>query len=235
EVSAVYSPDGTRIAYVSTRDGNPEIYVMNADGSGPQRLTTTPAPEDSPSWTADGRQIVFASGRSGKVQVWIMGADGAGPRQLTADVAINYQPAVSPDGQTIAFTSARDGNYEVYLMALDGSNQRNISQNPKAQSMPAWINSGQVAYLSEQSPQERVVMRKTLASGDLVAVSAPALITAFAVSRGGDLMSLIVSTIDGEGRSTQKLFLQPLGSGLGVPVEVPRTGAEQFQTPSFKH
>jgi hypothetical protein len=234
EVNATYSPDGTRIAYVSTRDGNPEIYVMNADGTGSQRVTTTPAREDSPTWTPDGRQIVFASDRSGKMQVWIMGADGSAPRQLTPDAAINYQPAVSPDGQTIAFTSARDGNYEVYLMALDGTNQRNITQDPKAQSAPAWITSSQLAFITERTPQERIVMRKTLASGELVAISAPALVTGFAVSKGGDLLALTIAVVDGEGHSVQKLFLQPLGAGLGVPVEVPRTGAEQYQTPSFK-
>jgi hypothetical protein len=233
-VSAAYSPDGTRIAYISTRDGNPEIYAMNADGSGAQRLTTTPGREDTPSWTADGRQIVFGSDRSGKMQVWIMNADGTNSRQLTPETGTNSQPAVSPDGQTIAFTSTRDGNYDVYLMALDGSNQRNITQHPKPQQSPAWLNNGQLAFISEQSATDRVVMRKTLASGEMVAITAPQLITGFAVSKTGDLLALIVSTIDANGRSTQKLFLQPVGTGLGAPVEVPRTGAEQYQTPAFK-
>jgi len=62
-------------------------------------------------------------------------------------------------------------------------------------------------------------MRKTLASGELVAISAPALITGFSVSKAGDLMALTVANIDGEGRATQKLLLQPLGSGIGVQLK----------------
>jgi len=117
EVNAVYSPDGTRIAYISTRDGNPEIYVVNATARA--RSASRPrGPRDSPCWTPDGKQVVFASDRSGKMQVWIMSADGTGAKQLTPDAASITSGGVAgwPDHRVYLDTRWQ---YEIYLMALD--------------------------------------------------------------------------------------------------------------------
>ena len=64
---------------MSSRDGNPEIYVMAADGSKPKRLTRTAADEGNPGWSPDGKQIVFASKRAGNYQIYVMAADGSRP------------------------------------------------------------------------------------------------------------------------------------------------------------
>ena len=77
-----WSRDGSRIAFQWSKDGNTDIYVVNVDGTGLQRLTTGPDLEEVPSWSPHGR-IAFQSDRSGKMEIWIMNADGSGPRQLT--------------------------------------------------------------------------------------------------------------------------------------------------------
>jgi TolB protein len=80
----VFSPDGSKIAFVTNRDGNTEIYVMNRDGSGVRRLTNHPAYEATPTWSPNGQQIAFTSDRTGKAQVYIMNAaDGSNVRRLT--------------------------------------------------------------------------------------------------------------------------------------------------------
>src|SRR5882762_2201700 len=100
-----FSPDGSRIAYVSQRDGNAEIYVMNADGTGAARVTNDPQPDGRPSFTPDGQAVVFHSARTaGRQQIWVVNVDGSGLMQLTRD-SVNAMPTVSPDGQTIAYVS----------------------------------------------------------------------------------------------------------------------------------
>ena len=78
-----WSPDGGSIVFVSDRDGNFEIYVMNADGSNQRRLTNNPAEDIAPSWSPDGRYIAFASNRGGSYQIYLMDAAGQHVTPLT--------------------------------------------------------------------------------------------------------------------------------------------------------
>ena len=79
------SPDGRRIAFSSTRDGNSEVYVMTADGKNQRRLTRDPASDGSPSWSPDGRRIAFLRWHNGMADVHVMRADGTHVRRLTHD------------------------------------------------------------------------------------------------------------------------------------------------------
>jgi Tol biopolymer transport system component len=78
-----WSPDGTRLAFVSLRDFNVEIYVANADGSGETRLTDDPALNRGPAWSPDATRIAFESFREGKSEVYVVNADGSGLTPLT--------------------------------------------------------------------------------------------------------------------------------------------------------
>jgi TolB protein len=78
-----WSPDGRKIAFASERDGNSEIYLMNADGSGQRSLTDDLAYDGDPDWSPDGQKITFVSNRDGRYEVYVMNADGSGQRRLT--------------------------------------------------------------------------------------------------------------------------------------------------------
>jgi Tol biopolymer transport system component len=78
-----WSPDGRKLAFVSRRDGNSEIYVMNSDGSAQENLTRQPANDSHPSWSPDGRKIAFVSRRDGNSEIYVMNADGSGLRNVT--------------------------------------------------------------------------------------------------------------------------------------------------------
>ncbi|MEK6750740.1 MAG: hypothetical protein AABZ00_00630 [Chloroflexota bacterium] len=80
-----WSPDGKKIAFVSSRDGNPEIYVMNADGTNPTRLTNDPKNDTSPVWSPNGTKILFASAPIYATNVYMMDADGSNVKQITND------------------------------------------------------------------------------------------------------------------------------------------------------
>ena len=123
EREPAWAPDGTKIAFTSNRDGNFEIYVMHADGSGATRLTNNPAFDFSPAWSPNGTKIAFASERDGNDEIYVMNANGSGVTRLTNNSAFDADPAWSPDGTTIAFVSERAGNDEIYVMNANGRSE----------------------------------------------------------------------------------------------------------------
>jgi Tol biopolymer transport system component len=154
---ARWSPDGRQIAFHSNRDGNFEIYVMDADGSNPTRVTVYPGVDQYPDWSPDGHRIVFRR----DVDIWVidlrdLSDDGdAAAHRLTDAPPLNQMPAWSPNGQRIAFMSTRAGYCAVFLMNADGTDQRNLTPKDAAGSdaefcsrAPAWSPSGRQIYFT---------------------------------------------------------------------------------------
>ena len=133
-----WAPDGNRIVFSSSRDGNWEIYVMNTDGTNPINLTNHPAKEGRPDWSPDGNRIAFTSDRDNNLEIYLMNADGTNPINLTQHPAEDDQSSWSPDGTRIAFESYRDENWEIYLMDADGANPINLTQHPAWDYSPSW-------------------------------------------------------------------------------------------------
>jgi hypothetical protein len=109
-----------KIVFVSNRDGNDEIYSMNYDGSGVQRLTVNSSQEGNPDWSPDGSKIAFSSNRSGESEIYVMNADGSGQTRITT-ITRCYSPQWSPDGTRIAFSTIINNHYIIYTMNPDGS------------------------------------------------------------------------------------------------------------------
>ena len=142
DAEPAWSPNGNSIAFVSDRDGNPEIYVMDATGSLQVRRTNAGA-NSRPAWSPDAGKIAFVSERDGNREIYVMNADGTNQLRLTNNAAIDDQPAWSPDGSTIAFASNRDGNFEIYRMNADGSGSpTRLTTNAVADVQPAWSPDG---------------------------------------------------------------------------------------------
>ena len=156
-----------QIAFMSQRDGNPEIYVMEADGGNQQRLTNNPNNDLSPSWSPDGKRIAFVSNRDGHVhaihnwsmyEIYVMDADGGNLQNLTNSPQNDLSPSWSPDGKRIAFASW-DGKfidfvaaYEIYVMDADGDNLQNLTNSPNDDRYPSWSPNGERIVFSSERP-----------------------------------------------------------------------------------
>lgn len=138
DVSPAFSPDGTKIAFVSDRGGTPQIYIMDSDGKGrPKRLTFEGNYNTSPSWSPDGRSIVYVGENNGKNQIFVVKFDGTELRQLTS-AGNNEGPSFSPDGYFIAFDSDREGTHGIYIMRADGETQKRITPRAVNAVSPEW-------------------------------------------------------------------------------------------------
>jgi Tol biopolymer transport system component len=150
----LYRPN-SKLAFSTKRDGNYEIYSMNADGSMQTNLTRIgPNWDEYPDWSPDGKKIAFAGDRDNAYyQIYVMNSDGSGVTRLThtLGVADNWEPVWSPDGKKIAFVSNRDGNEEIYVMNADGTNPVRLTNNTSWDLEPAWSPDGtRLAFITNR-------------------------------------------------------------------------------------
>ncbi|MFZ5858315.1 MAG: TolB family protein [Chloroflexota bacterium] len=131
-------PGAGQIVFVSTRDGNSEIYSIQLDGNDVDRLTNNPADDFSPKWSPDGRQIAFVSTREGDPEIFVMNRDGSKMTRLTNDPADDLDPSWSPDGQKIVFASNRSGNYNLYVLDVSTKSVERLTEIDSNERYPDW-------------------------------------------------------------------------------------------------
>ncbi len=141
-----FSPDGKRIAYSLAEDESAQIWVANADGSGPKRLTDTRfGINSSPSWSPDGKRLAFVSNRGGSPQVYVMNADGSGVRRLTFQGNYNQTPDWSPRGDLIAFTARDERNaFDLFTVNVDSGKVTRLTQDQANNEEPSFSPNGRL-------------------------------------------------------------------------------------------
>ena len=142
-----YSPDYSRIVYLSYLNGAPRIYVYNI-GTGQQTLVTQSAnPTFAPRWSPDGRWILYSMAIAGNTDIYRVPATGGQSTRLTDSPGIDVGGSYSPDGSKIVFESDRSGSQQLYVMDADGSNQKRISFFGGRAATPEWSPRGdQIAF-----------------------------------------------------------------------------------------
>ena len=120
EAEATYSPDGRRLAFISSRAGVNNIWTSDADGSHPVQLTDFRAHCGSPHWSPDGRRLVFDSIQSGSWDLYVVDVDGGTPRPLTKERSEEGTASWSRDGRFLYFRSDRGGSLQLWKMPADG-------------------------------------------------------------------------------------------------------------------
>ena len=157
DVNPAWSPDGRKIAFmrhtvpenIDNGDGQEDIYVMNPDGTGQEKLTDSIADDTHPTWSPDGSKIAFMSNRANSLDIFIMNADGSNVRRLTNNGRANFNPSWSPDGTKIAFAGTppepggNTGNQdEIYTIDVDGTGEKALTNNNTSDNSPDWSPDG---------------------------------------------------------------------------------------------
>jgi TolB protein len=155
-ISGVYSPDGAGIVCTLSKDGNAELYHLDARGGSPQRLTNNRGIDTSPCWSPTGREIAFTSDRSGSPQVHLMDADGGNVRRLTYDVGYTDSPAWSPKGDRIAFVSRTDSGFDVWICHPDGTGAMSVVTGGSNEN-PQWSPDGRHLVFSSDRDGRRAL------------------------------------------------------------------------------
>lgn len=248
ELEPAFSPDLTRIAYVTApvdRPSSQDLYVVNADGSDPLRLTNDSATVTAPVFVRpNGEQIVFQSNKGGRAQLYIINRDGTGRRQLTSGDAPNTQPDASPDGRKLLFVSLRQPaggsrNYDVWEIRVDGTGERRLTTSPRPDDSPRYAPDGRsFYYLRDEggSPKTKRIYSQALtdSTGATAQPITPLgmFVRAFSMSADGNYLVLTrLETVPRVG-DVQQVMLFTLANGALLPIRA-GTG-EQLTAPTFR-
>ena len=189
DFSPAWSPDGTRLAFVSNRGGDYDIYAMDADGGNVSRLTYTPGLDTNPSWSPDGKEIAYVHETSLSLEIFAVEVDGGTPRQLTDNKVVDIQPDWSPEGALIAFTRNIEGDkWGIVTMTPTGEDISVIVKGEMYASSPAWSPDGsRLAYLADPGQtDEPSVHVLTPATGDDITLTIGPGLASLAWTPGGD-------------------------------------------------
>jgi TolB protein len=143
--SPAWSPDGSEIAFMSSQNGDPEIYIADASGAHMHRITFAAGVSTSPSWNPKtGKQMAFVSDRGGSPVLYIANSDGSDVQKLNLpDMGYVIDPSWSPNGQLLAFSWRRpSGNYDIYVMDIVSMQLVELTKDQGRNERPSWAPDG---------------------------------------------------------------------------------------------
>jgi len=164
-ISPSWSPDGTKVAYVSFEQKKPVIYVQNLITRQRTVIANEKGSNSAPSWSPDGSRIALALSKSGNTQVYIANSTGGGIRRISNSSGIDTEPQFSADGQSIYFTSDRSGGPQIYRMSANGGDAQRVTFTGSYNISPRIASDGKsLAYISQRGGKFQLYVMD-LASG----------------------------------------------------------------------
>lgn len=142
----------TQVAFVSTRDGAKEVFLMDYDGANQRRITSHGTLALNPDWSPDNERLVYTAFNKLASDLYIVNRRGGGRIRITTGVGLNTSATFSPDGKEIAFTGSVGGNPDIYVIRDDGGGRRRLTSTNSIESTPSWSPTGrQIAFTSSRN------------------------------------------------------------------------------------
>ena len=213
-ISPAWSPDGTRVAYVSFEDRKPVVYVQNLVTGARKVISNQKGSNSAPAWSPDGTRLAVTLSKDGHSQVYGVNADGGGIRRLSNSNGIDTEPQFSADGQSIYFTSDRSGGPQVYKMSADGGAATRVTFKGGYNISPRLSSDGKTLAFISQRDGGFSLYAMDLASGQELRLAEGATEPSFSpngkylmyATKGGGRTGLAVVSVDG--RVKQRLTTQ---------------------------
>ncbi|MDR3553551.1 MAG: Tol-Pal system beta propeller repeat protein TolB [Syntrophobacteraceae bacterium] len=152
DLSPVWSPDGSRIAYVSYRDGSPKIYVINVASGATHLICGYPGMNITPAWRPGGNELAVALSKGGSQDLYLVNSSGGIERKLNVGFgsSISVSPNWSPDGRKLAYVSNEAGGPQIYIYDLSSGQKKRLTYSGKYNTSPAWSPKGDwIAYCAQ--------------------------------------------------------------------------------------
>lgn len=206
-ISPSWSPDGTKLAYVSFEHKKPVVYVQNLVTRTRTVVANEKGNNSAPSWSPSGNKLAVVLSKDGHTQIYTVNVDGSGLRRISNSADIDTEPQWSADGQSIYFTSNRSNSPQIYRMSSDGGEARRVTFSSGENSSPRISPDGKtLAYISHRdgnyqlfaldlaNGQERRLSDATDDESPSFAANGKYILYA---TRAGDRKSLAVVSVDG--------------------------------------
>lgn len=215
-ISPTWSPDGTRLAYVSFERKKPIIFIQSLVNSQRLVLAQFKGNNSSPAWSPDGKQLAIVLTKDGSSQIYLINADGSGVKRLSYSSGIDTEPCFSPDGAYILFTSDRGGSPQVYRMAVNGNAPQRQTFEGNYNVSPHFSPDGNSFAFIQRTGSEFHVALQDMASGQVQVLTDTHMDESPSFAPNGKMLLYatevggrgVLAAISSDGRVKQRLSIQ---------------------------